>query len=85
MQVRFLGGKIPWRRKWQPTPGFLPGESPRQRSLAGHGPRDRKSRTRLSTHRGDCRQVRLFNSPVVTELPPWTSPTPNSPLKARLH
>ena len=21
-------GKIPWRRKWQPTPLFLPGESP---------------------------------------------------------
>ena len=21
-------GKIPWRRAWQPTPGFLPGESP---------------------------------------------------------
>ena len=20
------GGKIPWRRKWQPTPVFLPGE-----------------------------------------------------------
>ena len=20
--------KIPWRRKWQPTPVFLPGESP---------------------------------------------------------
>ena len=20
-------GKIPWRRKWQPTPVFLPGES----------------------------------------------------------
>ena len=19
--------KIPWRRKWQPTPGFLPGKS----------------------------------------------------------
>ena len=27
--------KIPWRRKWQPTPVFLPGESPGQRSLAG--------------------------------------------------
>ena len=26
-------GKIPWRRKWQPTPVFLPGESPGQRSL----------------------------------------------------
>ena len=23
--------KIPWRRKWQPTPGFLPGESHGQR------------------------------------------------------
>ena len=21
-------GKTPWRRAWQPTPGFLPGESP---------------------------------------------------------
>ena len=26
-----------WRRKWQPTPVFLPGESHGQRSLAGHG------------------------------------------------
>ena len=25
-------GKIPWRRKWQPTPVFLPGKSHRQRS-----------------------------------------------------
>ena len=29
-------GKIPWRRKWQPTPVFLPGESHGQRSLAGY-------------------------------------------------
>ena len=28
-------GKIPWRRKWQPTPVFLPGEFHGQRSLAG--------------------------------------------------
>ena len=27
--------KIPWRRKWQPTPGFSPGESHGQRNLAG--------------------------------------------------
>ena len=26
-------GKIPWRRKWQPAPVFLPGESHGQRSL----------------------------------------------------
>ena len=31
-------GKIPWRRKWQPTPVFLPGESHGQRSLAGYSP-----------------------------------------------
>ena len=30
--------KIPWRRKWQPTPVFLPGESHGQRSLEGHSP-----------------------------------------------
>ena len=27
--------KIPWRRAWQPTPVFLPGESQGQRSLPG--------------------------------------------------
>ena len=31
-------GKIPWRRKWQPTPVFLPGEPHGQRGLAGYGP-----------------------------------------------
>ena len=30
--------KIPWRRKWQPTPVFLPGESHGQRNLAGYSP-----------------------------------------------
>ena len=28
-------GKIPWRRKWQPIPVFLPGKSHGQRSLVG--------------------------------------------------
>ena len=31
-------GKISWRRSWQPTPVFLPGESPGQRSLEGYIP-----------------------------------------------
>ena len=34
--------KIPWRRAWQPTPVFLPGESHGQRSLAGYSPCGRK-------------------------------------------
>ena len=29
-------GKIPWRRKWQPTPVLLPGKSHGQRSLVGY-------------------------------------------------
>ena len=36
--VLSLGQKIPWRRKWQPTPVFLPGESHGQRRLAGYSP-----------------------------------------------
>ena len=30
--------KIPWRREWQPTPVFLPGESHGQRILGGYHP-----------------------------------------------
>ena len=30
--------KIPWRRAWQPTPVFLPGECHGQRSLEGYSP-----------------------------------------------
>ena len=30
-------GKITWRRAWQSTPVFLPGESHGQRSLVGYG------------------------------------------------
>ena len=31
-------GETPWRRVWQLPPGFLPEESPGQRSLAGYSP-----------------------------------------------
>ena len=30
--------KIPWRRKWQPTPVFLPGKSHGRRSLVSYSP-----------------------------------------------
>ena len=41
--VRSLGWEDPWRRKWQPTPVFLPGESHGQKSLAGYSPWGHKS------------------------------------------
>ena len=37
-RVPSLSQKIPWRRKGQPTPVFLPGESHGQRSLEGYSP-----------------------------------------------
>ena len=38
MWARSLEREDPRRRKWQPTPLFLPGESYGQRSLAGYSP-----------------------------------------------
>ena len=43
-------GKIPWRRAWQTTPVFLPGESHGQRSLMGYSPwGDKESDTTEAT------------------------------------
>ena len=49
--------KIPWRRKWLPTPVFLPGEFHGQRSLEVYSPWSPKSQTWLNTHalKGDVR------------------------------
>ena len=41
-------GNIPWRRKWQPTPVFVPGKSHGLRSLVGYIPWCHKSWTWLS-------------------------------------
>ena len=44
-------GKIPWRRKWQPTPVFFLGQSNGQRSLAGCRPWDwKESNTTYMNH-----------------------------------
>ena len=64
-------GKIPWRRKWQPTPIFLPGESHGQRSLAGYRPCGRKSWTQLSnytTTAGYCKILDIMPSAIQKEM-----------------
>ena len=46
-------GKIPWRRKWQPTPVFLPGKFHGQRSLVDYSPwscKESDTTKQLSTH-----------------------------------
>ena len=46
-------GKIPWRRKWQPTPLFLPGKIPRTEEPGGVQSTGAQSWTWLSTYAGD--------------------------------
>ena len=45
--------KIPWNRKWQPTPVFLPGKFHGKRSLVGYSPygcKESDMTEQLSTH-----------------------------------
>ena len=60
------GGKIPWRRAWQPTPVFLPGEFHGQRSLMGYGPQDCKKL--YMTEATWC--IRWFTRYLLLPLPP---------------
>ena len=67
-----------WRRKWQPTPVCLPGESQGQRSLVGcrlcgHTESDTTEATRLSSISGwACLVARLVkNPPAMQETLVW--------------
>ena len=52
--------KIPWSRKWQPTPVFLPGKSHGERSLAGYSPWGHKeSDTTEHRHADDLCRISL--------------------------
>ena len=52
-------GRIPWRRGWQPTPVFLPGESHGQKRLVGYHPWGHKESNTTE-------QLRLFIFSVNT-------------------
>ena len=67
-------GKIPLRRKCQPTALFLPGESHEQRSLEGYGPRGsaKESYVRLSNARVHAQPSGVCPSaPAVVMQPLW--------------
>ena len=78
-------GKIPWRRAWQATPIFLPGESHGQRSLVGYSPwglKESDTTEQLSSH---ISSVQFSHSVVSDSLrphelqharPPCPSPAP---------
>ena len=57
--------KIPWRRKWQPTPVFLPGKSHGQRSLVGFTPWGHK---RVGHDLATEQQISLVSYIIFIEL-----------------
>ena len=62
-----------WRRKWQPTPVFLPGKSHGQRSLVGYCPWGRKEsdmtdRREDSSLKGFVGRSKSLLSPLLTYL-----------------
>ena len=60
------------RRKWQPTPVFLPGESHGWRSLVGYSPRGRKeSDTTERFHLTSPHQCRRYRFNSWVEKIPW--------------
>ena len=82
-------GRSPWRRKWLPTPVFLPGKSPwTEKPGELHGPWGRKesdTTKRLSTDHHQFSSVQFSHSVVSNSLqphetqharPPCPSPAP---------
>ena len=64
-------GRSPWRRKWQPTPVFLPGKSYGQRSLVGYnpwGPKEPHTAMWLDAHSPPAQKTRLLGWPRWTLL-----------------
>ena len=67
-------GKISWRRKWKPSPVFLPRESHGKRSLAGYSPWGCKKLDTtecLSTH-----PPQTFQAPIFLKAFTFSVPTP---------
>ena len=62
---------LSWRRKWQPTAVFLPGESHGGRSLAGYSPWGRRESdmTERRLHQMHRREANIFPGPFVL----WTT------------
>ena len=61
--------KIPWRRKWQPTPVFLPGESHEKRNLGGYSPVQFRSVTQSCPTLCDPMDCSMLGFPVHHQLP----------------
>ena len=69
MAVHFL-----WRRKWQPTPVFLPGESHGRRSLVGCSPWGRtESDTTEATWQQQQQYIFIFSYRIYHHFSRWST------------
>ena len=75
--------KIPWRREWQPTPVFLPGETHGQRTLVGYSPWGCKELN--TTEQLTLSPPRWNSSLVMTCLPCLFQLTPAMSYQIFLH
>ena len=66
--------KSPWRRAWQPTPVFLPGESQGQRSLAGCSPWGQKESDTIQATQHAHRRYQLQEKERAFHMEVWLSP-----------
>ena len=64
-------GKISWRRAWQPTPVFLPGELHGQNSLVGCSPQGRKELDMIERLTLTCTFVNWVKEIIPTKR--WAS------------
>ena len=75
--------KIPWRRKWQPTPVFLPGKSHGQRSLVDYKriatTRSQKSWTQLSNKTTATAAAAAAAAKLLQSCPTLCNPIGSSP------
>ena len=61
-------GKIPWSRKWQPIPVFLPEKSHGQSSLAGCSPKGRKVLDVTEHSHNYFLRIYYVSSPIKKEI-----------------
>ena len=68
--------KIPWRRKWQSTPAFLPGKSRGQWSLAVYSPWSHKRVKHSLAAKQQQQQIYTFSGQHITKEIHDQPPTP---------
>jgi len=72
--------KIPWRRKWQPTPVFFNGKSNGQRSLQGYSPWGPKESNMTECQKQQQKRQFLF-SPTTDNYCIQKCPVPPTPFE----